>query len=382
MVNLDNQDHTLDRLLEESIDRLPLGLGLRAELIQTMRIQRINHIEQTDRLADLLELVSAQAKQIELLQTKIETLAEQLSQINSQVPHRSQSIFEEDSTFKEAHSNSKVTKSPQTRVTYSTQAGNVVRSHQAGDLYTIFDKQSNFEMLFRYCPSGQHHLNGEKNALVDITRGYWMSETVLTVAQFAALMGESPPKVSQAQAPWVAKDNKKIIHVFRRLNEIMNLSCRLQYENLVKKHSFRLPTEAEWEWAALAGTSDPYAGGSILANVGISKESRLRKADLRVATRRPNHYGIFDLSGSLFEWCYDNYDPSAAYTLSHIPSRRQQSRQNWFVGKVRLDFDTPHVLKGGSWRSSQQKCKIFSRVSSHNMKSEMGLRIVINEGIM
>ena len=78
MSDIINQDRALEALLTETIDRLPMGLGLRAELIQTLRVQRISIREQTERLTTLLELVSAQEAEVSSAGHILHTLAEGL----------------------------------------------------------------------------------------------------------------------------------------------------------------------------------------------------------------------------------------------------------------------------------------------------------------
>ncbi len=115
---------------------------------------------------------------------------------------------------------------------------------------------------------------------------------------------------------------------------------------------FRLPTEAEWEYAARGGPVQQdftYSGSNEIAEVawyGGNSGSRTRP----VATRKPNTLGVFDMSGNAWEWCWDwrdDYDPSAKIN-PHGPD----------TGSLR-------VLRGGSWNYGAEDCRVANRGSNN-----------------
>ena len=116
---------------------------------------------------------------------------------------------------------------------------------------------------------------------------------------------------------------------------------------------YRLPTEAEWEYACRAGTTTTYYSGDdeaalkdcawYIANVGGTTHP--------VAQKKPNAWGLYDMHGNVFEWCSDTYDEK--YYVQ-------------FTGKVAVDPTGPsggsaRVIRGGCWGSGAVICRSASR---------------------
>jgi formylglycine-generating enzyme required for sulfatase activity len=117
-------------------------------------------------------------------------------------------------------------------------------------------------------------------------------------------------------------------------------------------NGYRLPTEAEWEYACRAGTEGPYDFGA---------PDKLRQyawfagnADRQthpVGQKKPNRWGLYDMYGNVSEWCEDVYDP-AYYKQS--PAADPPGPPN--PGK-----DVRRVIRGGSWKSSPDMCRVSFR---------------------
>lgn len=110
--------------------------------------------------------------------------------------------------------------------------------------------------------------------------------------------------------------------------------CRWLSEQ--EQATYRLPTDAEWEYACRAGTTSAYYSGDVLLD---SHEWSIRNSDVKahpVATKRPNPFGLFDMHGNLSEWCQDRFD------------------ETWYGQSPSTDPVGPltgvtYVLRGGNW---------------------------------
>jgi formylglycine-generating enzyme required for sulfatase activity len=111
-------------------------------------------------------------------------------------------------------------------------------------------------------------------------------------------------------------------------------------------NGYRLPTEAEWEYACRAGTATRWFCGDDASGIdAYAWFNRNAPKDTRpVGARKPNAWGLHDMAGSLLEWCNDRYDPES-YAKS--PPRDPQGPAQ---GKDR-------VLRGGCWRLGPNECR-------------------------
>ncbi len=136
--------------------------------------------------------------------------------------------------------------------------------------------------------------------------------------------------------------------------------------NEITGKNFRLPSEAEWEFAARGGNNGEdylYAGSNVLADVAWYSENSDGSTH-SVGTKAPNALGIYDMSGDVWEWCYD--------WLGTYSAEAQTNPEGAATG-------TERVLRGGSWYGKAKKCRIPQRhKGAPDFKDDdMGLRLAM-----
>ena len=178
---------------------------------------------------------------------------------------------------------------------------------------------------------------GDESSVHSVTLpDYYIGETEVTQELWKAVMGKNPswfkynPQKPVENVSW--HDCQSFI---KRLNELTG-------------KNFRLPTEAEWEYAARGGNKSKgykYSGGNDINEMAWYKgNSNSQTHDVK--TKSPNELGIYDMSGNVLEWCEDwfGYYSSSSQTNPKGPSS----------GSYR-------VLRGGSWKNGARYCRVSNR---------------------
>ncbi len=194
---------------------------------------------------------------------------------------------------------------------------------------------------------------------VTLTQDFYIAETEVTQKLWVSLMGELNNPVQS----YYRGDEHPIINV--SWNDCQSF---IQNLNSITGQEFRLPTEAEWEFAAHGGNKSQgykYAGSDDIEEVAWYEANSYSLSTIDpnfgihdVKTKKPNELGLYDMSGNAKEWCSDWF-------------------QSGYGAVARTDPKGPEtgngrVLKGGSWMTRASFCRITSRDVSNPDKIHAG----------
>ncbi len=191
---------------------------------------------------------------------------------------------------------------------------------------------------------------------VCIDKSFYIGETEVTQKQWQDVMGNNPSKAKTEDRPvdrvsW---------------NDVQDFIARLNTKE--SGNYFRLPTEAEWEYAARAGSDDDYSFGDSpgslssyawFGNLGYKGSSR------DVAQKKPNDWGLYDVHGNVWEWVQDWYDGTY---YSNSPANNPKGPE---TGKYR-------VYRGGSFIGKETNLRSAVRFSAlpTTRTHDVGFRLV------
>lgn len=184
--------------------------------------------------------------------------------------------------------------------------------------------------------------------------GYYISETEISQLLWEKIMGENPSRNKGEKLPVEMVCWEDCNRFLKRLNSVSG-------------RNFRLPTEAEWEYAARGGNLSQgykYAGSDSIEDVSWYCDNSMSSTH-DVGTKKPNELGIYDMSGNVWEWCsdrYKKYDPDTLNNSSEITD-----------GKYRL-------LRGGCWYSNAESCRVSYRhfIIPEYWNNYGGIRLVLS----
>ena len=200
---------------------------------------------------------------------------------------------------------------------------------------------------------------------VRITQPYYLGVTEVTQGQWFSVMKTKPWENEQN-----VKEGDNYPATFVSWEDAVEYCRKLSAS---EGKQYRLPTEAEWEYACRGGQSTAYSFGnrpSLLGNYGWFSENAYdigEKYAHEVGTKNPNPFGLHDMHGNLWEWCSDWYEPGY-YALSPGSDPQGPSR-----GSIR-------VYRGGSWLIVAAYCRAASRDGGGptSRGSHMGFRLALS----
>ena len=172
---------------------------------------------------------------------------------------------------------------------------------------------------------------------------YWIGETEVTEGLWTAVMGSNPSANKKG-------DNYPVENV--SWDDCQTFITKL---NSLTGETFRLPTEAEWEFAARGGTKSEgykYSGSNTIGDVAWYTDNS-DSAKHPVATKAANELGIYDMSGNVWEWCQDWFGSysSGAQTDPTGPTTGSSTGYS-------------RMRRGGSWDSLAGSCRVSFRYSN------------------
>ncbi|AMK10903.1 formylglycine-generating enzyme required for sulfatase activity [Pseudodesulfovibrio indicus] len=182
--------------------------------------------------------------------------------------------------------------------------------------------------------------------------GFWMGKYEVTQTEWQRVMKNNPAHFKGERNPVEQVSWNDVQDYIKRLNAKGN-------------GTFRLPTEAEWEYAARSGGRDEkYAGGNNVDHVAWYRDTSNGKTH-PVGTKAPNGLGLYDMSGNVWEWCQDVYDQNAYSRHSH--------QNPVYSGKTGY-----YVERGGGWGGMAWDVRAANRAKSvpSSRNSYRGFRLL------
>ena len=205
---------------------------------------------------------------------------------------------------------------------------------------------------------------------VKINQGFWMGKYEVTRGQLIAVMGQDAAWFEEGDnypVEWLGWNMAQ--DFIKKLNEKTGLK-------------FRLPTEAEWEYACRAGTTTPFHYGDSLSSdqanfngkypYGKAEKGVYREKTCPVGSFQPNAWGLYDMHGNVWEWCEDVY-------RADIYNHPELYTKNGIGNPVYLGEGSYHIIRGGGWLGNSNQLRSASRASYSDEQTYVGFRLVLDD---
>ena len=231
----------------------------------------------------------------------------------------------------------------------------MLRFDVKGVAFTMVKVESGSFVMGATDEHGELAYNWEKPVHYVTVADFFIGQTEVTQELWNAVMGYVPSKFQNDPTNPVETVSWEDCQVF------------IQKLNQITGNKFRLPTEAEWEFAARGGINSlgyKYSGSNQIKEVAWQQVPNEEGKTHPVGLRRPNELGVYDMSGNVWEWCNDWF---GAYIVDELVNPHGPK-----TGNVR-------VCRGGCWHSHERYCCVFFRSfrAPHENTSYIGLRLVM-----
>lgn len=214
---------------------------------------------------------------------------------------------------------------------------------RAGEVRTF----GGIEMV--WCPPGEFLMGSpegesewsfmETPHTVKLTKGFWIAKTECTQLQWKyALNSENPSRFLGDDLPVDSVKIEAANEWLSRMNKINSLTTGW---------SWSLPSEAQWEYACRAGSTDAFSGSANIENLGWHDKNSKSKTH-PVAQMNANAWGLYDMHGNVTEWCRDkfrDYDPKGTALIDPCDVEGQFGENSFLV------------CRGGSWNRPADECR-------------------------
>ncbi|MGR9108790.1 MAG: formylglycine-generating enzyme family protein [Gammaproteobacteria bacterium] len=215
---------------------------------------------------------------------------------------------------------------------------------------------------FRWIPGGRFLMGSPKNEPqredneiqheVTLSRGFWLAETACTQALWSAVMGDNPSRFQGLDLPVETVSWEDAQEFIRKLNADLPGA------------GFRLPSEAEWEYACRAGSTTPFHFGDNITPEQVNYDGNYpyaggakglyREETVAVKSLPCNRWGLYEMHGNVWEWCQDWYGDYARDAVVDPAGPPE--------GEAR-------VLRGGGWFDNARDAR-----SAYRFRDEPGYR--------
>jgi formylglycine-generating enzyme required for sulfatase activity len=186
---------------------------------------------------------------------------------------------------------------------------------------------------------------------------FYMAASPVTQAQWECLMADNPSSFTGPDHPVEQVQLSDVTMYIDKLNS-----------NAPRGMRFDLPSEAQWEYAARSGGQEQlYAGGQDPETVAWF-DANSKEGTAPVCSKQPNGLGLYDMSGNVWEWCRDTYQPDAY-------------RYHSETDPICTQGGPDRVIRGGSWNLDawSVRCSRRFRFSPDLYGPGLGFRLVMEE---
>ena len=205
-------------------------------------------------------------------------------------------------------------------------------------------------------------VNRESPHEVTVSNSYYLGVFEVTQGEYEKVMGNNPSKFRGAKNPVETVSWEDAVSFCKKLSEMP--------EEKAAGREYRLPTEAEWEYACRATSTISYCFGDMAESLGEYAwfGEGLRGTTHPVGEKKPNRWGLHDMHGNVWEWCQDWYAPYSSDAA--IDPRGPRG------GSARL-------LRGGCWFLDATKCRSAHRDSivPTFRASDFGFRVALGPSV-